>query len=332
MQCRTCGYALLNLSEPRCPECGSGFDIRSYRFVPDTVAFACPYCDHLHGGSGESYLPATTEQATCLGCGQAMTVSAMRVVPLANDVKAYSTDRVPWEDHQQLGRWRAFWRTWGLAMVMPHKLGPMVGGPGGSFVAALGFAMIVNGVAFAIFSLSWIVLFAVFFVLFDSMGTGSGLGMSEILFASGCCGGVTLFGLLLPLLITAIHGGGAHLLLAITGRHDGDFNTTARSLLYAQSPALIVAMPFCGVPYGWAAAYLWTCISAVFVLMAAHRIGPWRAIIASFWVPTTVFVVVVGFYTTAVVWQMQSVSQMPHPVPMPPPVNVPSQPAPPVIP
>ncbi len=307
MQCRTCGYILLNLPEPRCPECGTGFDIRSYRFVPGTVAFACPHCGHMHGGTGESYLPAMTELAACLGCGQAMRVGAMRVVPLSDRVEDYSTDRVPWEERKQLGRWRAFWRTWLLGAVGPQELGPMVAGPGGRFGAALGFAMLVNGLAFAAFGLSWALAMGLLFAAIGSQSSrGGGPGWEEILGIVGCMGGVpTLFGLLWPLLLTVIHASSAHLLLLITGVRAGGFNITARVLLYCQAPALFVAVPFCGVPYVWAAAYLWTCICAAIALMSAHRIDAWRAILASFAAPVTVFLLVAGLYGAAIFWSVR---------------------------
>ena len=129
MKCTTCGYILLNLTTPRCPECGTPFDVRDYSFEPGTVAFACPHCGVLHVGHGERYIPATTDQATCDGCGQIMRVGDMRVVPVVDDWDpryATSVRNVPWENRGSIGCWQAWWRTLRLSLVKPRQLGRQI--------------------------------------------------------------------------------------------------------------------------------------------------------------------------------------------------------------
>src|SRR5690606_13268834 len=69
MHCRECDYALWNLTEARCPECGSPFDVGDYVFERGTVAFACPLCGHEHDGMGPLYQPWLGRDSTCRGCG-----------------------------------------------------------------------------------------------------------------------------------------------------------------------------------------------------------------------------------------------------------------------
>ena len=53
MHCRNCEYALWNLTTRECPECGTAFRPSEYEFVPQSVRFCCPHCDHPYYGTGE---------------------------------------------------------------------------------------------------------------------------------------------------------------------------------------------------------------------------------------------------------------------------------------
>jgi len=55
-RCRTCGYDLRGLSEPRCPECGSPF-----REERDAAPWTCPNCGEAHEG----------QFSACWQCGAA---------------------------------------------------------------------------------------------------------------------------------------------------------------------------------------------------------------------------------------------------------------------
>lgn len=106
MLCQGCGYALWNLPEPRCPECGRAFDRRDYFFVPNTVAFACPDCGKHHAGTGKRFLPAADADMTCEGCARLVRVASMSVVPLVDPpVNAEWGEPIPlpWEDGTRHG-------------------------------------------------------------------------------------------------------------------------------------------------------------------------------------------------------------------------------------
>jgi len=85
MKCRKCDYPLWNLTEPRCPECGEGFDVMSYWFTPGSVVFKCPFCDHRHVGRDGRGMPF--DAGRCEGCGQMLVVEQMPVEPVDGAVE-----------------------------------------------------------------------------------------------------------------------------------------------------------------------------------------------------------------------------------------------------
>jgi len=84
MQCRQCQYPLWNLREPRCPECGTAFDVMSYWFEPGTVVFKCPLCAHPHQGRDMRGMPF--DAGRCEGCGQMIVVEQMVIEPVDGKV------------------------------------------------------------------------------------------------------------------------------------------------------------------------------------------------------------------------------------------------------
>ncbi|MEX0775172.1 MAG: hypothetical protein WD042_05600 [Phycisphaeraceae bacterium] len=324
MHCRTCGYALWNLSEPRCPECGTGFDLRTYRFTPGTVAFACPHCGHLHGGAGERYLPAETEQAQCLGCGQAMDVKAMRVIPMVDNAQALVADRVPWEDRRHLGIWKAYWRTLALGMFFPHRLGPMAADNDNS-ASAFGFALVTCLVSFTVWGVTYALFMFAILSMVGSLGGGGGPAPPPMIggMVGGCVLGVSvIWAVLWPLLVWGVHAGSAHLALNVGARPAHGFGVTARCILFCQGGNILAAVPLCGMPYFWMLGYLWVCISTIIALVTAQRVGALRASIASLWLPVVSVIVVAGLYVGLIWWSVSVQSQMMQSPPSSPPAPV----------
>ncbi|MFI4915341.1 MAG: hypothetical protein ACIAS6_02400 [Phycisphaerales bacterium JB060] len=76
MRCPRCQYALWNLTEPTCPECGRGFELGEWDFSGCDARFACAACGDR--------LPGTTPRAlplACPACGEAVDARAAPVVP-----------------------------------------------------------------------------------------------------------------------------------------------------------------------------------------------------------------------------------------------------------
>jgi hypothetical protein len=77
MRCVTCGYALWNLNQPRCPECGRSFAVTDWDFAPGSVSFACAGC-------GASLYESSfgMDEVMCSNCDSAVDWSCVRVIPV----------------------------------------------------------------------------------------------------------------------------------------------------------------------------------------------------------------------------------------------------------
>lgn len=286
MRCRTCGYSLWNLPRPQCPECGTGFDLRTYRFVPGTVGFACPHCGHLHGGAGEHHIPSSEDQVLCLNCGRAINVVEMRVVPLTDDLSkadASSADLIPWEERKTLGFWPSLWRTIKLSMLDPKRLGESLH-DGTRFVDGYFFAFwcnfvgaLVNAFIFILFYLGMMI----FALATQPSSTSGGSAGPVVVFGINIA--TQIFGLALtlvtPLLYVGITGGTAHLFLRYFGPNKAGFHRTAMSVLYGQGPMAIGVIPFVGAYVGM----VWTLVSVILILTRSQGVSGLKATIACLW-------------------------------------------------
>ncbi|MEX0775171.1 MAG: hypothetical protein WD042_05595 [Phycisphaeraceae bacterium] len=283
MHCRQCGYALWNLSEPRCPECGTGFDLRTYRFTPGTVAFACPHCGHLHGGAGERYLPAETEQAQCLGCGQAMDVKAMHVMPLVDDARAVDAAGLPWEDRRRLGFWKAWWRTVVMGIASPMRIGELLT-PDTRLGPAYWFACVTMGAGLLVHGA---LLACLFGVVALAQGEPALLVVSVVVLGLAIAAA-----LLMPVFSLALTVAPAHLFLMLTGPKRGGYRLTAVSTLYASGPMIFFAIPICGYYLNgiW---QLWMTVVAILVTIRTQQVSGWRGALAFLWL--LIVGMIVGF-------------------------------------
>lgn len=295
MQCRTCGYALWNLTEPRCPECGSGFDLRHYRFKPGAVAFGCPFCGALHEGSGAAYLPSEQDTAVCQSCQQVMPVASMRVVLLSDDPDAASINLLPWQDRGRIGWFRAWLATCKMAMVAPMDLARRVQA-GSSWAEAFWFAGITHAVGVLVHAVLALVIGGVIALVMLAAGDPDDAGMAAmvtgVFFGVIAVSGV-LSMLLIPLALTGILGGAAHVFLRATGTTRHGFGATALAILYAQGPMVLQAIPICGlyINFAW---QIWTLVVSIFTLKEVQQVSGARASFALLWLPILVMVLYVG--------------------------------------
>ncbi len=296
MHCRTCGYALWNLSEPRCPECGTAFDLREYRFKPGTVAFGCPFCGALHEGAGEAYLPSQTDVATCQGCGQAMQVAQMRVVLLSDDPEAAAINAVPWQDRRRIGTWRAWWATCRMGMVAPTTLARRIQSDT-PWTEAYWFAAITHGVGVLAHAVLGLVIWLIILAMMAIGGANSQnmaiAGWTGAFIVLGLMVMTVMAALLAPLMIAAFSGGAAHLFLRITGPTKAGLNTTLAATLYAQGPMVLQVIPICGF-YLSSFWQIWTLVVAILTLKDAQAVSGVRATFAYLWLWILLFIVYVG--------------------------------------
>src|SRR6188508_3155005 len=135
MRCKNCDYPLWNLPARKCPECGTDFKPSDFHFVPNSVRFLCPHCEQCYyGTTPEGHLIPRT--FSCVTCGQRIDMDEMLLFP-AEGVQEQHTaaDVMPWLQRKQMGWFKGWIRTIGMAMVAPHKLVraiPLEGGLGES--------------------------------------------------------------------------------------------------------------------------------------------------------------------------------------------------------
>ncbi|MEX0655667.1 MAG: zinc ribbon domain-containing protein [Phycisphaeraceae bacterium] len=304
MECSQCGYALWNLTESRCPECGTGFDLRHYRYRPSTVAFACPHCQALHAGTGEQYRPAHSDEAVCRACGEVMAVPRMPVVPLTADAYASRARAMPWDDRARVGFFRAWWRTVVMALIRPTELVRCIRTDSG-YTASYFFAFVCHLLAVIVQVLTIAVLFlggaAIIWFVSSSQSSpsggigGAGMVAGMLLFFISVFGGYMLvLAVLAPLLATAFLAAPAHLALwLLEPNRERSFLVTARSVNYALAPAVLMAIPLCGLQCGQVI-YIWTLVASILMLSVAHRTHGGKATLAVLWLPALMLVGYIG--------------------------------------
>ncbi|MEE9212746.1 MAG: hypothetical protein V3U29_08845 [Phycisphaeraceae bacterium] len=239
------------------------------------MAFACPYCGSQHAGTGESYLPAETDEAICQGCGQTMQVGSMRVVPLVDPPRVALTDTVPWERREQLGLWVAWWQTCKASMTMPSTIGMAIG-PHTSLGRAYWFAAFTSFVASIVQTLFWFVCWAGISIASQTaVGDPAGFARQQLV-GSGVS---MLLAVVAPAFLIALSAAPAHLFLMITGARRGTFRVTANAVLYGQGPMLLALIPICGGQVGG----IWSIVATILILIHAQGVSGWRATLAVLW-------------------------------------------------
>lgn len=284
MQCRTCGYDLWNLPEPRCPECGSAFDLRTYRFVKDSVAFACPECGGHHPGSGEAFLPSTLHQITCIHCAQTIEVARMSVVPLTAEPVPAIGERVPWEQRDRKAVLVPWFQTVRLVMGSPVQAGRRID-PRNRGVKPLSFAICTHALGLLPNAILLAGLLCITVLLVEPPTWDSA--------AIAICMAVAIFSVYAVtagVLITTVLSLAAHLFLKVFEPNHKSLPATIRCAAYAQAPIVLMAIPVCGFHIASTVGYIWMFVALVGLLRGAHGTTLGRAIGAAIWLPVTLIV------------------------------------------
>ncbi|MHC4108057.1 MAG: hypothetical protein ACYSTY_08235, partial [Planctomycetota bacterium] len=122
MRCRGCDYPLWNLKARACPECGSPFRPGDYEFVPQSVRFCCPHCDHPYFGT-DAAGHVEPRAFQCLRCGRPVTIDEMVLRPgLGVAEELTSPDTMPWLDRRRRGRVRAWFQMIGRGLTAPSQV------------------------------------------------------------------------------------------------------------------------------------------------------------------------------------------------------------------
>ncbi|MEX2218941.1 MAG: hypothetical protein WD749_09295, partial [Phycisphaerales bacterium] len=284
MNCRTCNYALWNLREPRCPECGADFRPSDYRFVPGAIRYCCPHCAQAYyGTSPEGHL--IPRDFACITCGHELSMDLMVLSPAAGIAEESTAgESMPWFDERR-GFFRRWFATIGQGLILPTKLIRLT--PLESSVwSAFGFSVLT---LFAFSLVFWIPMLLLFMV---PMGLGGGPGVPAMLGMMAMplvyVFGVIVVGVLLWLLAS-------HVLLLLGGSVPGGLRRTAQCFFYSSPGHVLFAVPCLGFYFG-AISWVWVAVSAILMIRHSQKVSGWRA---SFAVLTPPLLVVAGLIAWA---------------------------------
>lgn len=165
MNCRHCNHVLWNLPAPAsgatrvCPECGTGYTVASYEFVPGQVEFHCPECDQAYfGTSAQGHLEPPEFQCSSCGTDVTMERCALRPVGGVGATGAMLQLPLPWTEPGSIfARW---WNTVVAGVKFPSRIPAMVGDRD-LFGAAVGFLalhVVVSGLTNIVFGLGMVLL------------------------------------------------------------------------------------------------------------------------------------------------------------------------------
>jgi hypothetical protein len=273
----------------RCPECGRGWTLEEFRYIPGRVRFLCPHCDHAYAGLGPEGRP-WPPSFDCRACGKRVTHDMMRALP----APGMSTEQVmgnihPWIERARIGRWRAFWRTLRGSLVGPRDLGGAL--PAQAQVRdALAFSAWVSAITL-VFPLT-----CMGFSLIPALIAAPGAALSswETTVMLGTALGLIATRPVLALVQASV----AHLVLRWTGPVRSGWSLTACACLYGLGPIVADAVPCisCVSPVGT----VWSIVSSITQLQSAQGVSAGRASLALLLLPglaiAAAIILVLWFY------------------------------------
>lgn len=292
VQCKQCGYRLWNLRSRQCPECGSGFRVSDFEFVPGVVAFCCPHCDKAYYGmSATGHLIPTA--FNCVQCKDAIDMESMVLRPAAGvDEERTQVGDIPWLKRREIGWWRGLYRTIRMSLFRPTAL--MKGAVGvEERNASWNFAAWTQLITMAI----WIGCIFAFQMLMFAIIPGAGIGAAELI---GILIGFTTMLAVMVLAVLVgilIWGLSIQLVLRLTTAEIQPISRTYRALCYSAGANVASIVPCIGYYVGW----IWWVVSAVFMIRETHRISSGRSALAVIALPVVSIVSLVTLWAVFVI-------------------------------
>jgi hypothetical protein len=293
MHCRTCGYALWNLGERTCPECGSDFLPSQFRFNPNTIRFLCPHCNQDYYGTDEQG-HLSPRSFACIRCHAQIDMDDMLLLP-TEGVKEQHTRlaRQPWLERGADAGWLGarWFKTALRAMGSPGPL-MAVTPPSSSPGHALGFAF-TTWCVWGILALSPLLLMTVApLALLGPRRLVGGLLVTIVLF--------TLF----PFIVILAWSGITHLLLTLLATPAYPFRRTVHAIAYSSGVNMAAAIPCVGAYLG-PLIWVWWAISATIMIKEGQKVPAGRAAAAVLTPPVIVFAIITAGVVLGVIPAMQ---------------------------
>lgn len=293
MFCKVCNYALWNLKERTCPECGTGFAPSQFRFKPNAVRFLCPHCSQqYYGTSSTGHL--VPREFDCVNCNQPIAMDQMVLVPAAGVDERHTRARVnPWTDRAGRPKLRDWFTTVGLSLFLPGSL-MLSTDLSTSRARTLSFAVLTAAIASAT---SIIMPFMVTAPVLVPLGINAN-GI-EALAIYGI--GVLLTGLAMYALVP-LYALIAHLIL-LGGKPQHGLRVTMHAAALSSGPNLLWGIPAMGLLTG-PLGMIWWGVSMSIMLRAVHRVRPLRAYIAGLGPPLAVVTLSFAAFVALIIWSI----------------------------
>lgn len=291
MFCKVCNYALWNLKERTCPECGTGFAPSQFRFKPNAIRFLCPHCSQQYFGTSRiGHL--VPDAFSCVSCHQPITMDQMVLVPAAGIDERHTRARVnPWTDRVGRPKLRDWLKTVALSLFVPGSL-MLSTDLSTPRARTLSFAVLTAAIASAT---SIIMPFMVTAPVLVPLGVNAN-GI-EALAIYGL--GVLITGLAMYVAVP-LYAIIAHLIL-LGGKPQHGLRVTMHAAALSSGPNVLWGIPAMGFltgPFGM----IWWGISMSIMLRAVHRVRPLRAYIAGLGPPMAVVTLAFAGFIALIIW------------------------------
>ena len=286
MNCPGCRYPLWNLSARQCPECGRPFKPSEFDFRISKVRFCCPRCDQAYYGTSElgHLVPPAFE---CVKCHTPVTMDEMVLRPGEGvDERQTQLESLPFED-REIGAFKRYWKTVGLAMVKPNQLGKALTREGRGW-AATRFLLYTQTLAIAGSVGIFLVLISLMVTGVAGATGGGGMDLAAIAIMLSVLVGVAFGALAVAVLFALLWAVIAHLIMAVGGRTAGGFPRTWVTLCYSGGANVVTGVPIVGGYVGG----IWWIVSACIAFRNAQQVSTARAVCAGVLPPV---LMVLGF-------------------------------------
>ncbi|WNG30414.1 YIP1 family protein [Cystobacter fuscus] len=275
------------------------------------MSIPCPYCQHPFApgaqscpGCGASLLleavpggtqpvcavhPTLRGLGTCSRCGTFACARCLRAGPQGETLCARCHQLepdapLPWDQREELGLWRAFWKTLGQVLLRPGTFAQARAE--GRTSDSLLFALLCSVPACFMTGLTYMIIFVGMPSLMEafpesSQPTGDGSGpvfmrwMGVVMFVA-----TTLLGPPLSVLMTLMGAGVDHLVLR-AGGVTRPFNVTLRAHSLSEAAWTLGIVPFIGTQV----APFWALVSRFFAYRGLHRTTTGTALVGTLLAP-----------------------------------------------
>ncbi|MCW5768214.1 MAG: YIP1 family protein [Phycisphaeraceae bacterium] len=297
MFCKVCNYALWNLKERTCPECGTGFAPSQFRFRPNSIRFLCPHCSQqYYGTSSTGHL--VPREFDCVSCHNRIDMDRMVLVPEAGiDERQTRARGNPWLDRTGRPRIADWFRATVMSLFAPVPL-----------IAAtddhapprrtLAYAVLTAAIASAT---SLIMPFFVLLPILAPLGINANGIEALAIYALGVLASGLLMYAIVPLYAAIAH------LILLGGSPKRPFRTTLHAVALSSGGNMLWGIPLFGFMTG-PAGLIWWGVSLSIMLRAVHRVRAPRAFLAGLGPPIALCLLGLIAFILMIIWSLSLAS------------------------